>query len=52
MSLSLATAQLFEHLTASVDELAVTNARLTRTNVALEARVRELQTLRGNGPQG
>ena len=52
VSLSLATAQLFEQLTASVDELAVTNARLARTNVELEARVRELQTLRGKGPQG
>jgi len=52
VSLGLATAQLFEQLTASVDELAVTNARLARTNVELEARVRELQTLRGKGPQG
>jgi CheY-like chemotaxis protein/putative methionine-R-sulfoxide reductase with GAF domain len=52
VSLSLATAQLFEQLTASVDDLAATNARLARTNVELEARVRELQTLRGKGPRG
>jgi len=49
VSLGLATAQLFEQLTASVDELAVTNARLARTNVELETRVRELQTLKGKG---
>jgi FixJ family two-component response regulator len=47
VSLSLATAQLFEQLTASVDELAVTNARLARANVELETRVKELQTLKG-----
>jgi DNA-binding response OmpR family regulator/putative methionine-R-sulfoxide reductase with GAF domain len=47
VSLSLATAQLFEQLSSSVDELAVTNARLARANVELEARVRELQSLRG-----
>jgi CheY-like chemotaxis protein len=52
VSLGLATAQLFEQLTASVDDLAVTNARLARTNVELEARVRELQTLKGKGPRG
>jgi hypothetical protein len=45
----LATAQLFEQLTASVDDLAVTNARLARTNVELEAKVRELQALKGKG---
>jgi CheY-like chemotaxis protein len=52
VSLSLATAQLFEQLTASVDDLAITNARLVRTNVELEAKLRELQTLRGKGPTG
>jgi DNA-binding response OmpR family regulator len=49
VSLGLATAQLFEQLTASVDDLAVTNARLARTNVELEAKVRELQVLKGKG---
>jgi len=34
---------------ASVDELAVTNARLARTNAELETRVRELQALKGKG---
>jgi FixJ family two-component response regulator/putative methionine-R-sulfoxide reductase with GAF domain len=52
VSLSLATAQLFEQLTASVDDLALTNARLARTNVELEGKLRELQTLRGKGPKG
>jgi len=52
VSLSLATAQLFEQLAASVDDLAVTNARLARTNVELEAKVRELQALKGQGPKG
>ena len=47
VSLSLATAQLYEQLTTSVDELAVTNARLARANVELEARLKELQTLKG-----
>ena len=47
VSLGLATAQLFEQLTASVDELALTNARLARANVELEARLKELQTLKG-----
>ncbi len=49
VSLGLATAQLFEQLAASVDELAVTNARLARANAALETRVRELQALKGKG---
>jgi DNA-binding response OmpR family regulator len=52
VSLGLATAQLFEQLAASVDELAVTNARLARTNVELETKVRELQALKGKGPRG
>ena len=52
VSLSLASAQLFEQLSASVDDLAVTNARLARANKELEARVKELQTLRGKGPHG
>lgn len=52
VSLSLATTQLFEQLTASVDDLAVTNARLARTNVELEAKLRELQALRGKGSKG
>jgi DNA-binding response OmpR family regulator len=47
VALSLATAQLFEQLTSSVDDLAVTNARLARANVELEARLRELQALKG-----
>ncbi|MFB3816084.1 MAG: response regulator [Candidatus Methylomirabilales bacterium] len=47
VSLGLATAQLFEQLTASVDELATTNARLARANGELEARLKELQVLRG-----
>jgi DNA-binding response OmpR family regulator len=47
VSLGLATAQLFEQLTASVDELATTNARLARANGELEARLKELHTLRG-----
>jgi len=51
VSLGLATAEIFEQLTASVDELAITNARLARTNVELEARLRELQTLKGKGSQ-
>jgi DNA-binding response OmpR family regulator len=46
VSLGLATAQLFEQLTASVDELALTNARLARANVELEARLKELQALK------
>jgi len=46
VSLSLATAQLYEQLTASVDELALTNARLARANHELEARLKELQALR------
>jgi hypothetical protein len=52
VSLSLATAQLFEQLSASVDELAVTNARLARANAEMEARVKELQTLKGKSPRG
>jgi GAF domain-containing protein len=51
VSLSFATTQLFERLASSVDELARTNARLARVNVDLEARVRELQALRGQGTQ-
>lgn len=51
VSLGLATAQLFEQLAASVDDLAVTNARLARTNVELETKVRELQALKGKGPR-
>lgn len=47
VSLSFATAQLFERLASSVDELAQTNARLARANLDLEARLRELQALRG-----
>lgn len=47
VSLGLATAQLFEQLTASVDELATTNARLARANGELETRLKELQALRG-----
>ncbi len=47
VSLCLTAMQLFEQLTASVDELAVTNARLARTNSELEARVKELRQLRG-----
>ncbi|HTU01274.1 MAG TPA: GAF domain-containing protein, partial [Candidatus Sulfotelmatobacter sp.] len=47
VSVSLATAQLYEQLTASVDELALTNARLARANHELEARLKELQALRG-----
>lgn len=47
VSLSLATAQLFQRLNSSVEELATTNARLARTNGELEARVKELQALRG-----
>jgi GAF domain-containing protein len=46
VSLSLATTQIFEQLISSVDELAVTNARLARANVELEARLRELQVLK------
>jgi CheY-like chemotaxis protein len=46
VSLSLASTQLFEQLSSSVDELALTNARLARANVELEARLRELQALR------
>ena len=52
VSLSLATTQIFERLASSVEELARTNARLARANVELEARVRELQALRGQGAQG
>jgi len=52
VSLSLATTQLFEQLTASVDDLAVTNARLARSNAELEAKLQELQKLRGKGPTG
>ena len=51
VSLSLATAQLFEQLSASVDDLAVTNARLARANKELEAHVKELQTLRRKDPR-
>jgi DNA-binding response OmpR family regulator len=46
-SLGVAATQLFEQLTASVDELAATNARLARVNSELEARVKELHQLRG-----
>jgi GAF domain-containing protein len=49
VSLSFATTQLFERLASSVDELAKTNARLARANADLEARLRELQRLRGQG---
>jgi DNA-binding response OmpR family regulator/putative methionine-R-sulfoxide reductase with GAF domain len=49
VSLSFASAQLFHRLAASVDELAKTNARVARTNVELEARLRELQVLKGQG---
>jgi transcriptional regulator with GAF, ATPase, and Fis domain len=52
VSLGLATAQLFEQLAASVDELAVTNARLARANVELETKVRELQAFKGKGSPG
>lgn len=52
VSLSFATAQLFDQLTSSVSELALTNARLARANVELEARLRELQALRGKSLQG
>ncbi len=51
VSLSFAATQLFERLASSVDELAKTNARLARVNVDLEARVRELQALRGQRAQ-
>lgn len=47
VSLSLATAQLFRRLNRSVEELATTHARLARTHGELDARVRELQALRG-----
>jgi DNA-binding response OmpR family regulator len=47
VSLSLATAQLYEQLAASVDELATTNARLARATVELEARLKEIQSLKG-----
>jgi DNA-binding response OmpR family regulator len=47
VSLSFATTQLFDRLASSVDELAKTNARLVRTNADLEAKLRELQRLRG-----
>jgi CheY-like chemotaxis protein/putative methionine-R-sulfoxide reductase with GAF domain len=52
VSLSLATAQLFGRLSASVDDLAGTNARLARANAELEARVKELQVLKGKGARG
>lgn len=48
VSLSFAATQLFERLAASVDELAGTNARLARASADLDARVRELQALRGD----
>ena len=51
VSLSFAATQLFERLASSVDELAKTNARLARANTTLEARVQELQALRGRGAQ-
>jgi CheY-like chemotaxis protein len=51
VSLSFASTQLFERLASSVDELARTNARLARANTDLEARVQELQALRGRGAQ-
>jgi DNA-binding response OmpR family regulator len=51
VSLSFATTQLFQRLASSVDELARTNARLARVNADLEARVRELQALRGGTTQ-
>jgi len=47
VSLTLAATQLFEQLSASVDDLATTNARLARANGELEARLKELQLLRG-----
>lgn len=47
VSLSFATAQLFERLASSVEELATTNKTLVRTNLALEAKVAELNSLKG-----
>jgi GAF domain-containing protein len=47
VSLGVAATQLFDQLTASVDELAATNARLARVTSELEARVKELHQLRG-----
>ncbi len=47
VSISFATAQLFDRLASSVDDLAKTNARLAKAKAELEERVRELQALRG-----
>lgn len=50
VSLSFATTKLFEQLAGTMEELRLTNARLGRANTELEARLRQLQALRGQRP--
>ena len=47
VSLSFATTKLFEQLVATMEEVKTGNARLGRANTELEARLKQLQALRG-----
>ncbi len=47
VSLSFATTKLFEQLVATMEEVKTVNARLGRANTELEARLKQLQALRG-----
>jgi len=50
VSLSFATTKLFEQLAATMEEVKLANARLGRANLELEARLKQLQALRGKKP--
>lgn len=50
VSLSFATTKLFEQLAATMEEVKLANARLGRANQELEARLKQLQALRGKQP--
>jgi FixJ family two-component response regulator/putative methionine-R-sulfoxide reductase with GAF domain len=50
VSLSFATTKLFEQLAGTMEELKLANARLGRANTELEARLKQLQALRGQRP--
>ena len=47
VSLSFATTKLFEQLVATMEEVKTANAKLGRANMELEARLKQLQALRG-----
>jgi GAF domain-containing protein len=47
VSLSFATTKLFEQLVATMEELKLANSRLGRANLELEARLKQIQALRG-----